>query len=480
MASPPSGSKIPFSVRDLKSDIADASTHNGGGVLVVYKTDVNAPRQLLWLDDATDSDTVADWAAANGYPFYDFIPYSSHIQWGADYPAHKLVWTLPGIDMADSPLHSSHTAPSPAPVNVNPTTVPPQTPLRPSTAQGPSPQATSTSPSTVDPQLLQSLLAAFTATLQSNPKKPTTLIPVWDGQPSTAAHFLQMMENYKTDPFYNGVTDWTQELQAYAAESSHLATVLYPTINSKHRGHFTNNKKYISAHGHGQNGILMLHDYINLLRPTNSMNQMQTVIDMSTMEMGPSENGSDYAARARGLEAQASGLSVSRLVYLFALKGLPPDQYEGIFQRYYQNDPAVVKGTVQTLSDLITAEDQLRSIAAPGSSPPAANRSSDSSTRCRNQPKDDTESPPPQQPPPPAYPPDKPPHFSLINQLFKDNKKCPICHHPITRHEEFGGCPAAAAHGKVLIDDQEAADKIVAKFKAFNDERETVQEILYS
>ncbi|KAL7459292.1 hypothetical protein ACHAWC_010958 [Mediolabrus comicus] len=471
MASPPSSSKIPFSVRDLKSDVADASTHNGGGVLVVYKPDNTAPRQLLWIDAATDSDTVADWAAANGYPFYDFIPYSSHIQWGADYPAHKLVWTLPGIDLADSPLHSSPTAPSPAPVHVNPTTVPLQTPRRPSTAPGPSPQATSTSASTVDPQLLQTLLAAFTATLQSNPKKPTTAIPVWDGQASTAASFLQMIENYKTDPFYNGVTDWTQELPAYAAESSHLATVLYPTINSKHRGNFTNNKKYISAHGHGQNGILMLHDYINLLRPTNSMNQMQTVIELSTLEMGPSENGSDYAARARGLEAQASGLSISSLVYLFALKGLPPDQYEGIFQRYYQNDPAVVKGTVQTLSDLITAEDQLRSIAASGSSPPAANRASDSSTRRRNQPKDDTESPPPQQPPPPAYPPDKPPHHSLVNQLFKDKKKCPICHHPITRHEEFGGCPTAAQHGKVLIDDKEAADKIVAKFNAFVEER---------
>lgn len=467
-----SAASIPFKVRDLKTDIDDASTHTGGGVLVVYAADSSVSRVLLWLDDATTSNSVAQWAASKGYPYHDFLPYSSHIQWGADYPAHKLAWTLPGISLADSPLHSSPTAPSPAPVP--PAPVPPQTPLRPPPASGPSQQSTSTSTSAsaVDQnQLLQTLIAALGGSLQLPAKKPTTPIPVWDGELSSAASFIQMIENYKADSYYSSVTDWTQELPTYATESSHLATVLYSSIHEKHRGHFTNNNKYVSASGNGQNGILMLHDYINLLRPTNATNQMQTVLEMSTLEMGATERGSDYAARARGLQAQASNISVDKLVYLFALKGLPPEQYSGIHQRYYQNDPTVVQGTVQTLSDLITAEDQLRALDAPGASLPGANRASSSSSRRQPQPpKEDTE-PSPKPSSPPVYPPEKPPSYKIVNKIFEENKRCPICHHPTARHEEFGGCPTAAAYGKVLIDDKTAADEILAKFKAFTEAR---------
>ena len=470
-----SNNPIPFDLSKVFiSDIKDPSSHLGGGVLHVNASDTTILRQHLWLDDFADQVSVAIWAAENGYPFNAFTPYSSHIQWGVDYPQATLVWTLPGVPLEDSPLCDSPYVPS-TPTNQ------PHTPIRstfPSATSTNQPQqpvgASGQQQQQIDPAVLQafqSFLAMGGVTAQqqvisTTPKTPSTTIPTWDGTPTTTAHFLQLMNSYKCDEYFSAVTDWTKELPQYAKESTYLATVLYPTIHSTFRAHFTSNPTYINATGQ-PNGILMLHDYIEFLQPSRPQHQMSTVMQILTLQQEAGETGVEYAARARGIAEQAKSISIDQLLYLTTLKGLDPELYGGLIWNYRMNIPSVVNGDIHTLSALITAEDQLRFDDSPAPGLPRASRASTP----KQQPSPTEPPKPPQQDAVPAYPPKRPPRHQLVHKVFTEGQQCPICFHPMQRHAQFGGCPTAAKHGKVLVDDKEAADKVWSSFQEFTKEQ---------
>ncbi len=97
MSKTPSSPAVPMTWPHASSGV-DQATHSGGGVLHVNGGVLAThPQQHLWIDDVSNVQTYADWAASHGYNYFAITPYSSVSAWKDAYPTFILSTTLPGI-----------------------------------------------------------------------------------------------------------------------------------------------------------------------------------------------------------------------------------------------------------------------------------------------------------------------------------------------------------------------------------------------
>eukprot|EP00573_Skeletonema_grethae_P009666 CAMPEP_0201695634 /NCGR_PEP_ID=MMETSP0578-20130828/7511_1 /ASSEMBLY_ACC=CAM_ASM_000663 /TAXON_ID=267565 /ORGANISM="Skeletonema grethea, Strain CCMP 1804" /LENGTH=630 /DNA_ID=CAMNT_0048181507 /DNA_START=122 /DNA_END=2011 /DNA_ORIENTATION=+ len=571
---------VPMTWPHATSDV-DSATHTGGGVLHVNGDELAThPQQHLWIDDVTNVQSYADWAATHGYTFFAITPYSSVAAWKKAYPTFILTTTLPGISQDQSPISpflpdapsqqqavipftpirpqpvatsappaASATAPTPGVIAAPSTTapssaapaastaavstataaLPPQIPApapspvpasdpaallqhliaavsspaaAPTPAPAPVPAAAhipppasvpaaapmpppvpppvavpipppapvpaaasipqaSTSQDQTNALLLQLLQLMVADKTKATPATKEPKMPSWNGTDADVPRFLQAIELFKQDKYFEHVTDWTQTQSGEEEQSRYIMAQLLETVPEAliH--------PYLSSVKYKNDGIAVLRDYLEEINPTSPQNLLKTAIDWASLEMGPQESGSQFMQRVRTLSLRLENCSLPQFIYLLALAKLCAERYPGIAAKYQQGDPTLISGTVDTLTEAVKQEDILAKISDPHAHDrgiPSANRASTDGPQ---------KQPPARQPPrerQPYHYPYKPMKWVDLGEVIKEGVLCPLCYQPwAPLHEACGGCPAAAKHGKVLNEDKEAVAEILKKYKAYQE-----------
>ena len=106
-------------------------------------------------------------------------------------------------------------------------------------------------------QSFASSQASFAAT--QLPKAPTTKFPTWDGKQSTVPLLLACIQNYKGDPFYTEVYDWSTTTPETEQQSRHIFTDMFAALPPAECHQFLNNPAYVN------NGIGMLAAFVDYL-----------------------------------------------------------------------------------------------------------------------------------------------------------------------------------------------------------------------
>ena len=297
-------------------------------------------------------------------------------------------------------------------------------------------------------------------------KKPVQDLPVFDGNEANIPFFLHQIELFKADPFFAKVDDWTLTKPAYNAESQYLCGVLLKSIPPSHRPKFLSDPKY------QYDGIALLRDFIELINPSNPQNLLKTAIEWANLEMDPQENGAQFMARVRALFNRLCNCSLDQFIYLLTIARLDPTRYPGIHNRYRQGEASLLHGDVHSLTEEVQKEDAYAEVLDVPLGPASANRAGGKAhgggggTRpqagsAQGGDGDNKTKPPPSPPGKPNYPYPQVKWYSL-QKLLDEGKTCALCYQPC--HDSFGGCPAAAARGYVLIKDESAAQGIMAKY----------------
>ena len=102
-------------------------------------------------------------------------------------------------------------------------------------------------------------------------KAPTTKFPTWDGKQSTVPLLLARIENYKGDPFFNKVVDWTATISGSFID-------MFAALPSSECHQFLNNPAYVN------NGIGMLSSFVNYFNPFNPEHRLHDIRDVSRLD----------------------------------------------------------------------------------------------------------------------------------------------------------------------------------------------------
>ena len=220
-----------------------------------------------------------------------------------------------------------------------------------STSQAPTtpPAHSSLSNQTVDPTtalislMQQSLQQNATIIMQLNscqsphPPQPQLMsylfktqcppFPTWDGTPSTTPMFLAQIETYKPNSFYAGVHNWTQTTpnnrQLSVAISSDMLALLPSSISLM----FLNDARFLSDR------IAILLSLLTHINPSSNENFLIAISYLTRLEMRLGELSIDYMSRVRGIAQRMQGVTIYRVIPLFAIAILYHKQYPGVKSR---------------------------------------------------------------------------------------------------------------------------------------------------
>ena len=221
-------------------------------------------------------------------------------------------------------------------------------------------------------------------------------------------------------------------------------------------------------------GITMIYLFLTHPNPSSSENLPLAISDLTRLEMRLGESSINYMLRVRGISQRMQGITMERIIPLFATKSLDHDRYPGVNSCYLTGDTALVNCDLLELSGLLPSEEtQQRASGIPSAHPSTtvANRVSNTSTQL---PPEGCPAPHPPQPPAQsstvAYPPLGGVPWKCIDAMMQEDKSCPGCHynHPeytpqLKFHQEVV-CPALSKHGYLFRKYVKASAKVVDKF----------------
>ena len=178
--------------------------------------------------------------------------------------------------------------------------------------------------------------------------------------------------------------------------------------------------------------------------------------------------------RFRGISQRMKGLTIDRIIPLFAIVSLDHDRYPGVKISYLTVDTTPVDCNLLQLSGLLSSkETRQRSLGIPNV--PLSNTIANCVSNTPNNPPQN-ERPAHQPPKPPtqssrvAYPPARGVPWKFIVAMMQEDKSCLGCHfnHPdnsprLKFHQDVG-CPALAKHGYIYWKDVTASAKVVDRF----------------
>eukprot|EP00804_Cyclotella_cryptica_P026709 CCRYP_007942-RA/>CCRYP_007942-RA protein AED:0.35 eAED:0.34 QI:0/0/0/0.66/0.5/0.33/3/0/1904 len=182
-----------------------------------------------------------------------------------------------------------------------------------------------------------------------------------------------------------------------------------------------------------------------------------TMMEFANLTKGDNESETSLISRAKGIDNLLAGVSIADCMPLKILSCLS-DSYPGLIARYCQGDPVVVNATVTQLEALMASEREAQR-AFPNLYPHS------SANRARTLPSTPSPAPSPSAPTV-VYPLPRGAPWENVEDLISSGTVCPVCHSRGKWHVNDGSfhCVPLAGQGKVIINDQEAADKIVSDY----------------
>ena len=128
----------------------------------------------------------------------------------------------------------------------------------------------------------------------------------------------------------------------------------------------------------------MLSSLLTHLNPSSSENLLLAISDFTRLEMGLCESSIDYMSWVRGIYQRMHGITMERIIPLFAIASLDQNRYPGVKIRYLAGDAALVNCDLLELSGLLSSEEtRKQALGIPGAPSPTttANRVSNMPTQ---------------------------------------------------------------------------------------------------
>ena len=178
-------------------------------------------------------------------------------------------------------------------------------------------------------------------------------------------------------------------------------------------------------------------------------------------------------SRVRGIAQRMHGVTIERIIPLFAIASLYDERYPGVKSRYLVGDTALVNCDLLQLSGLLSSEETRQQALGISAIPPSTT-SVNCVSNTHNNPQNERPVPPPHQHTTQSsnvpYPPTRGVPWKCIDAMMREDKSCPGCHfnHPddspkLKFHQEVGSL-ALAKHGYIFWKDVTSLAKIVDRF----------------
>eukprot|EP00804_Cyclotella_cryptica_P016077 CCRYP_004202-RA/>CCRYP_004202-RA protein AED:0.18 eAED:-0.12 QI:0/0/0/1/0.5/0.33/3/0/1917 len=268
--------------------------------------------------------------------------------------------------------------------------------------------------------------------------------------------FTAQVTTFKQHEYFDGCT-WDTKAPGKDRESTYLRSELLRVLPLDLQRLFTNDSRY------DNDGFLMLTRLLEHLRPLSHQSKFLTMMEFANLAKGDNESEASLISRAKGIDNVLSGVSIAECMPLKILSCLS-DSYPGLIARYCQGDPLVVNATVTQLEALMASEREAHR-AFPNLYP------SSSANRARALPSSSS---------PPSttsvvYPLPRGAPWEKVEDLISSGTICPVCHSRGKWHVNDGSfrCIPLARQGKIIVHDQEAADKIVADYDTHTKQQNT-------
>ena len=151
------------------------------------------------------------------------------------------------------------------------------------------------------------------------------------------------------------------------AISSNILALLLSLISSM----FFNEERFVS------DSIAMFSSLLNHLNPSSIKNFLLAISDLTHPEMRLGKSSIDYMLRVRGISQLIQGITMERIIPLFAIASLDHYRYPGVKIRYLAKDAALVNCDLLKLSTLLSSkETRKRDLGIP-SAPPSTTADND-------------------------------------------------------------------------------------------------------
>ena len=168
------------------------------------------------------------------------------------------------------------------------------------------------------------------------------------------------------------------------------------------------------------------------------------------------------------------GVTIDRIILLFAITSLDHDQYPGVKSRELAGYTALVNCDLLQLSGLLSRKETRQRALGITNAPPSKTIANRVSNTPGNPPHNGRPVPQPHQPPTKlftvAYPPARGVHWKCIAKIMQEDKSCLGCHfnHPddsprLKFHQDMG-CPELAKHDYICRKDVTESAKVVDRF----------------
>ena len=199
-------------------------------------------------------------------------------------------------------------------------------------------------------------------THQYKPQRPP--FPKWYGIPPTTPLLLAHILTYKAESFYTGVHDWTCTTPASRQLNVIIRSNILDLLPSSISSMFLNESRFASE------GITMIYLFLTHPNPSSSEKLPLAISDLTRLEMRLGESSINYMLRVRGISQRMQGITMERIIPLFATKSLDHDRYPGVNSCYLTGDTALVNCDLLELSGLLPSEEtQQRALVIPSAHP---------------------------------------------------------------------------------------------------------------
>ena len=159
-------------------------------------------------------------------------------------------------------------------------------------------------------------LQAFQKLSLKMPSKPVTAFPKYTGKRNDVPLFLARLTNYKADPFYKDVFDWSTAHVGFAEQSRVLRSDVLDNIPASDQALFVNDIRY------DHDGFAMLARLIDKLNPNTPESVMLTVLELNKLKQGATEDGTTFLSRLKGIENRLATCNIQDILPLFVLANL--------------------------------------------------------------------------------------------------------------------------------------------------------------
>ena len=104
-------------------------------------------------------------------------------------------------------------------------------------------------------------------------------------------------------------------------------------------------------------GIAMISLLLARLNPSSSENLPLAISDLTRLDMRLGESRIEYMSRVRGISQRVQGITMERVIPIFAIVIIDHDRYPGVNIRYLAGDDTLVNRDLIKIGGLLSSEE---------------------------------------------------------------------------------------------------------------------------